>query len=149
MRTEPAKAKDLITLFEVSVDAAAFVSPAYFKRLPKKLSLRDVGWIAWSPQYDNLVPNPQLRALIPDFQPVFSSDNFLVQLGACQAGIGAMILSRRFHRFSAGERLVELPFDLGPRAKGPMFVVCSKRMALVPRVAAVVDLLQRELSVRE
>lgn len=145
LRGEPAKAKDLVTLFEVSIDAAVFAAPAYAKRLPKKPTLADIDWIAWSSAYDNVVPNPQLRALVPDFRPVFTSDNYLVQLAACVGGVGAMILSRRFHRLSQVDRLVELPFPLGPRGQSKMALVCSKRMALVPRVAAVIELLKKEL----
>jgi DNA-binding transcriptional LysR family regulator len=146
LRGEPARAKDLETLFETSVDAAAFVSPAYRKRLPKKVGPGDVAWIAWSTAYDNVVPNPQLRAMIPDFQPSFTSDNYLVQLAACTAGLGAMILSKRFRQMSPVKDLMELPFSLGPRAQSTMALVCAKRMAAIPRVAAVVALLREALS---
>jgi hypothetical protein len=40
--------------------------------------------LAWSPAYDEVPPNPQLRALVPDFRPAFTSDNFLVMLQAAE-----------------------------------------------------------------
>ena len=45
-------------------------------KLPKlPLGIGDVDWVAWAPPYDDVPPNPQLRALIPDFNPVFTTDN--------------------------------------------------------------------------
>ena len=35
--------------------------------------------------FEDLPPNPQLRALVPSFLPAFSSDNFLVLLAAAEA----------------------------------------------------------------
>jgi DNA-binding transcriptional LysR family regulator len=139
IRTERPRARDLTVLFELALQARIFVSAAYAKELPKPYGLKDIDWIAWAPPYENTTPNPEMRAMIPDFVPVFTSDNYLVQLAACAAGVGAMILSKSS---SNPGRLVELDFDLGPRAKASMFVVCSKRMAQVPRIAAVARLLR-------
>ena len=52
-----------------------------------------------APPFEDIPPTPQLKRLIPDFRPAFTSDNYLVQWRACEAGLGAMILGGLRHRF--------------------------------------------------
>ena len=99
--------------------------------------------IGWAPPLDHLSPNPELARLIPGFRPIFASDDFLVQLRAAEAGIGAIFLGRARHRFSASS-LVELDVDFG-NLKRSLHLVCAKRALDIPRVRAVADLLAREL----
>ena len=145
LRSETPRSKDLATLFSLKMQGAAFASRSYARRLPKKYGVADVAWIGWAPPYQHLPPNPQLAAMIPGFQPAFTSDNYLVQLAAIDAGLGAMVLTRSFHRFSQVTRFVELAIDFGPRAMIPLHVVCAKRLQAVPRIRAVIDLLRKEL----
>ncbi len=79
------------------------------------------------------------------FRPVFTSNDFLVQIAAVEAGVGVMILGRRFHRRSRIDQLVELKMDLGPAAHATFHVVVAKRMVDVPRIRAVIDVLRAEL----
>ena len=86
----------------------------------------DLDWIAWAPPHDQAPPNPQLAALLGErFRPVFTSNDYLVQLAAVEAGVGAMVLGRKFHRLSRIGQLVELAIDFGagvardlPRRRG-------------------------------
>jgi DNA-binding transcriptional LysR family regulator len=134
---------ELLTLASLRHEVGAFASPAYAKTLPKKPRLSDVAWIGWAPPLDHLSPNPELAKMIPGFEPVFASDDFLVQLRAAEAGIGAIFLGRVKHRFSTAT-LVELDVDVGPIVRS-LHLVCAKSALDIPRVRAVADLLVREL----
>ncbi|HEX4406584.1 MAG TPA: LysR family transcriptional regulator [Polyangia bacterium] len=137
---------DLVGVASVEVQAAVFVSKGYARRLPKKVGLADLDWIAWAPPHESTPPNPQLAALLGEaFRPVFTSNDYLVQLAAVEAGVGAMVLGRRFHRLSRIGQLVELPIDLGPSGRTTFHLVVAKRMADVPRIRAFVDVLLGEL----
>jgi DNA-binding transcriptional LysR family regulator len=105
-----------------------------------------VAWICWAPPYDQLPPNPQLEQLIPDFAPVFTSDNQLVQRQAAEAGLGAIMLGNVRHRFQRASTLVPLKLDLGPSAESAIYLVCAKSALEIPRVRIVAELLAQELS---
>ncbi|HLK90528.1 MAG TPA: LysR family transcriptional regulator [Polyangia bacterium] len=131
---------DLVGLAAVEVRAAAFAARSYARRLPRKYGLGDIDWIAWAPPFDDTTPNPQLRAALGErFRPVFTSNDYLVQLAATFAGAGAMVLGRRFHKLSRVGELVELAIDLGPAARSTFHLVVAKRMVDVPRIRAVAD----------
>jgi DNA-binding transcriptional LysR family regulator len=137
--------RELVALAEVSVRAAAFASKAYARRLPRRYGFGDVDWIAWAPPYDELPPNPQLAAAIPGFRPVFTSNDFLVQLSAVEAGVGAMVLGRAFSRLSRIRALTELALDFGPRADTTLYIVAARRMVDVPRIRVVADAMLAEI----
>ncbi len=139
---------DLVLVHSVTHTAAVFVSRSLKARLPRKVTLQSLPWVAWSPQFDAVPPNPQLRAAIPDFAPVFTADHYLVQLAAAEAGVGAMILGSNLHRFKRETSLVPLDVDLGPWAKQTLHLVCAKSALDIPRVRRVADLLISELSTR-
>jgi DNA-binding transcriptional LysR family regulator len=67
------------------------------------------------------------------FRKVFTSNDYLVQIAAVEAGVGAMVLGRKFHRLSRIDRLVELKVDLGPAALFTFHLVVAKRMVDDPR----------------
>jgi DNA-binding transcriptional LysR family regulator len=110
------------------------------------VGLGDLDWIAWAPPFEGTPPNPQLAAALGErFRPAFTSNDFLVQLAALEAGVGAMVLGRRYHKLSRIGELVELPIDLGPAARSTFHLVAAKRMVDVARVRAFVDVLLAEL----
>ena len=146
LRSRAPSEHDLVGLAAVDVQAAIFVSRAYARRLPKKVGLGELDWIAWAPPHENTPPNPQLAAILGEaFRPVFTSNDYLVQLAAVEAGVGAMVLGRRFHRLSRIGQLVELDLDLGAAARTMFHLVVAKRMVDVPRIRAFVDVLLGEL----
>ncbi|MBK7858674.1 MAG: LysR family transcriptional regulator [Archangiaceae bacterium] len=136
---------DLVNVATLQLPVAICVSKGYAARLPPKPSVAHLDWVAWAPPFDDVPPNPQLRAMVPDFKPVFTSDNFLVLIRACEAGVGAMPLSPISHRFSLPNALVPLDLPLGPHASTPLNLVCARSALDVPRVKAVADLLVDEL----
>src|SRR4051812_42556449 len=138
---------DLVCLARVKVRAAAFAAKSYARRLPRRYGLADVDWIAWSPPFEQTPPNPQLAAALGErFRPVFTANDYLVQLAAMEAGVGAMVLSDRFHRLSRVGQLARLALDVGPQAID-FYLVVAKRMADVPRIRVVADALVGALDI--
>lgn len=143
----PPPGGDLIAVASLETKLHVYVARSMLARLPKKkqLSLSELDWVAWSAAFDDVPPNPQLRALIPDFKPAFTTDNFLVMLQAAEAGLGAMVLGRPPHRFGRPTELEPLDIPLGALGTSHLHLVCAKSALDVPRVKAVADLLCEEL----
>jgi len=137
---------DVITLDEVMFPIGAYASSGYARTLPAKYDFRDIDWIAWASKYEMVSPNLELAARIPDFRPAFTSDDYSVQSAACQAGVGAMILLKTPHRLTRPGELVELKLKLPPELRAPLTIACHKRMADLPKVRIVVDLLRQEFA---
>lgn len=136
---------ELTVVHTVEVANAPHAAPELAGRLPRRPRLEELPWIAWAPPYQDLPPNPQLAALAPGHLPAFTSDDILVQLAAAEAGAGVMVLPRIRHRFSRQTRLVPLPVDLGPHARGQMHLVAPRSALDVPRIRRVADLLVAEM----
>lgn len=144
LRLQANVSSELAVLGSFTVPNAVMVAKSYAARLPRKPKLAELDWIAWAPPFEDVAPNPQLKALIPDFKPSFTSDNYLVQWRACEAGLGAMIFSRMRYRFTQTTSLVPLDIDLGPHLESTTHLVCAKSALAVPRVRAVADLILEE-----
>jgi DNA-binding transcriptional LysR family regulator len=129
--------RDLVSVGRLTMPNAVVVASSYAARLKKKPRLEDLDWIAWAPPFEDLAPNPELAAVVPDFRPVFTSDNYLVQWRACEAGVGAML---RGHHFSFPSPVIALDIDLGPHATSTLHLVCARSALAVPRIRAVADL---------
>lgn len=146
LRSQAPAQRDLVTVGSLHFDAVAHASRAYAEKLPRKAKLADVDFIGWAPPLDHLPPNPELARLIPGFSPSFASDDFLVQLRAAEAGLGAIFLGRVRHRFSPREpTLVELDLDFPP-VPSSLHLVAAKSALGIPRVAAVAERLAAVLA---
>ena len=145
LRTKPANQVDLVTVASFEHPNAIFGAKEYVARLPRRPALVDLDWICWAPPYEDLAPNPQLAELVPGFVPVFTSDSYLVQRQAAEAGIGVMALGDWRHRFARPTALVPLKLDLGPHARSASYLVCAKSALDIPRVRLVAELLAEEL----
>ena len=60
--------------------------------MPPKPSATQLDWISWAPPFDQLLSYQELQQLIPDFAPAVCADDINVQLAACLAGAGVMLL---------------------------------------------------------
>jgi DNA-binding transcriptional LysR family regulator len=119
---------------------------ALVARRPDVLSKADLLAAIWPDAYViEANANPQLAALIPNFRPVFASDDYIVQRRAAEAGVGAFFMHKARHRFNLDSELVPLGMDLGPHATSDLHVVCAKSALGVARVRAVAELLKDEL----
>jgi DNA-binding transcriptional LysR family regulator len=145
LRLRRPQGKDLEVLTEVEYENAAWVSNALAKKLPKNPRPRDVPWVGWAPPFEELPPQPMLESIIPGFIPAFTSDNFLVNLAAAEAGAGAIVLGRVTHRFSRARGMVPIDLDLGPAKRGVLCLVCAKSALDIPRVRLVADLLREQV----
>jgi DNA-binding transcriptional LysR family regulator len=138
--------RDLVTLTSVEHGVAAYATPEYIAQLPRGYRFADVGFVGWCPPLEHLPPNPQLAAVIPGFRPIFASDDYLVQMRAAEAGVGAIILGRIRSPGALPTRLGELKLDFG-KMTSSLHLVCARSSLTIPRVRAVADLLARELQV--
>lgn len=140
---------DLVCMDEISSAMRVYTSKAYAAKLPPHPNLADLDWICWAAPYDDLRTNQELSALIPDFKPAFTSDDYVVQIAACKAGVGAMILPQVLHHHAGLrelQKLHELDIDLGPDAVGSLYLVCHKRHRHLPKVQLVMDFISREFA---
>jgi DNA-binding transcriptional LysR family regulator len=145
LRLRRPQGKDVEVLMEVEFEYAAWVSNALAKRLPKHPRPRDVPWVGWAPPFEELPPQPMLESIIPGFVPAFTSDNFLVNLSAAEAGAGAIVLGRVTHRFSRARGIVPIDLDMGAAKRGVLCLVCAKSALDIPRVRLVADLLREQM----
>lgn len=145
LRSRPPTQRDLMLVHAFTHKTDAFVSKSYAKKLPKQPSLREIDFIAWGPPFEQFPPNPQLAELIPNFAPVFASDDFIVQMRAAEAGVGAIFMQKVRHRFNRESQLVPLGLELGQHGKSTVHVVCAKSALGVARIRAVAELLKAEL----
>jgi DNA-binding transcriptional LysR family regulator len=143
LRLRPADQRDLVTLASLEDDVGIFASPSYAAKLGKKPSFTALDFIAWAPPLDRMTPNAELSKLIPGFRPAFAADDYLVQMRACEAGLGVMFLGRARHP-SSRLKLVEIDVD-APLPKTALHLVCAKRALDIPRVRAVADALIAEM----
>lgn len=145
LRLRRPQGKELEVLEEIEYENAAFVSTTLAKKLPKQPRPRDVPWVGWAPPFEDLPPQPMLEAVVPNFVPAFTSDNFLVNLAAAEAGAGAIVLGRVTHRFSRARGLVPIDVDMGAAKRGVLCLVCAKSALDIPRVRLVADLLREQI----
>jgi DNA-binding transcriptional LysR family regulator len=144
--SRPDTRRALVAVASVREPVTAFATRVYLDTLPRGYGLADLAWIGWPPSHDHLPPNPQLAARIPDFRPAFTSDDFLVQLRAAEAGLGAILLSPMRDHFAMPTRLVPMDLDLGRQAVSTTHLICARSALAIPRVRAVAELLAAELA---
>jgi DNA-binding transcriptional LysR family regulator len=145
LRTRAPTSEDLTVVTTLRHENAVVATREYAAKLPRRYGFADVGWVAWAPPFEDVPPNPQLEALIPDFRPTFTADNYLVLLRAVECGLGATVLGQVRHRFARTTPLVPLALELGPHAHGEMHLVCAKSSLDISRVRRVAELLEEEL----
>ncbi|HCI13065.1 MAG TPA: LysR family transcriptional regulator [Gallionellaceae bacterium] len=144
LRSEKPTDTDLVCIDEIASTMRVYASKDYAAKLPPEPTLADLDWICWAAPYDELRTNQELHATIPNFKPAFTSDDYIVQLAACTAGAGTMILPQILHGHAGQQTLQELDIDLGPEAVGHLYVVCHKRHRHLPKVRLVTDLISQE-----
>jgi len=136
--------RDLLVLATATHPVAAFAAPSLAATLPPNARLADVPWIAWAPPFEDLPPNPQLAKLIPGFEPVFAATDYIVQIRAAEAGVGAIVLDHAARRFALPSPLVALPLSFG-KLTSSLQLICARSSLAIPRVKAVADVLAKEL----
>lgn len=138
IRELPSTEPSLVTLASLTTPIAVYAASSYAERVGEGVELGEVDWICWSSPYLHLSPRPELEALIPGFAPALESDDFLVQLRACELGMGAMILPALDEVPATQEKLVRLEVRGLPRTRTHSHLVCARSVRHVPRVRAVI-----------
>ncbi|MDN3683121.1 LysR family transcriptional regulator [Vibrio tapetis subsp. quintayensis] len=142
MRTRFNPTDDLVCLATITSDMCVMASPTYAQSLPSKPSFEDIRWICWPDSHNHLKLNQILQSVIPDFKPMFTSDDFSVQVAACEAGVGAMVLFDSIRLNNMLENLVTIPIDIQQYGGGELFLVAHKRQAYLPKIKRVVDAME-------
>lgn len=146
LRTGKPTDADLVCLDEVSSAMRVYTSKSYAAQLPCSPKLSDLDWIGWAEHAGDQLTNQKLGALIANFKLAFSSDDFTVQVTACKAGMGAMVLPQGFHQHTSLHELQEIDLDIGPNAVGSLYLVCHKRHRHLPKVQLVMDFISQEFA---
>ncbi len=136
--------RSLVSLATVTSTVAAYATSALIATLPPKPRIADVPWIAWAPPFEDLAPSSYLAKLIPGFQPVFAANDYIVQIRAAEAGVGAIFLTGASSRFALPSPLVELPVSFG-QLSSSLHLVCARASLMIPRVKAVAEVIAKEL----
>lgn len=141
IRARPPTEHALTELARIETPVGVFAAPRYRERFGDRIGLAELDWITWAHPFTHLEPYGLLRRTIPDFEPVFASDSYLVQCRAAQAGIGALFASVAN---APAYGLVPLPVDLPP-FDSTQYVVAATSALRIPRVRVVVDALLAQL----
>ena len=146
IRTNRPTNPDLIALHSEKIRVGVFAAADYCKKISQPCTWQDLDWVTWAKPHEQVAPRPMLERLIPNFQPAFTSDNYLVQLAAVKAGLGAFIMDipsaidpstiTPTKKTNWPQPLMEI--DMGISLPDSEFhFVCAKSLQFVPRVAVV------------
>lgn len=134
IRTKKPTEPELVCLFQAEIQPKVYGAKSYVSTLDQPCKWEDLAWISWSGRHASLSPRPMLEKAIPNFEPVFASDDFLVQKAAAIAGLGAMILGTLSNEEK--KQLVEI--DIGVKLPTvPWFLVCAKSITQLPKIQRV------------
>lgn len=120
----------------IALELRPFASREYAANIGRTTSPSKIAWIGWAPPFDDVSPNTALRRRFPGWEPRFASDDYLLQMRACEVGLGAMLLPQAHPRYRAHSRLVELDVDFAP-IRRVVTLLCPRSAATIPRVRAV------------
>lgn len=149
LRISPPADSELLCLDSIASKWGVYAAPSYAAQLPPHPSLAQLDWITWAPPFDQLLSYQELQQLIPDFAPAVCADDINVQLAACLAGAGVMLLPQvlqQHSRLPHLRQLLQLDVDLGPAPAGEMFLVCHQRQRELPKMQKVIEALQAEFA---
>jgi DNA-binding transcriptional LysR family regulator len=135
---------DLDILDSLTSSVCVFASVQYRNRLPPKTRIDQLDWIAWAPPYEHLALNALLNSHIPNFQPVFTSDDFLVLLAACRAGIGVLPLASAMSRLNGADSLVPITLAKFPLIETELFLVGHKRHRHLTKLQPVISAIKAQ-----
>ena len=125
LRTSSGKTEsnELLCLATIASEMLIYAHPDYVKTLSDQPKLEELRWISWPENFDHLSLNQILKQKIPNFRPAFSSDDFNVQMSACAAGVGAMVLPKALHFHPLLNGLVPINIDISAYGAGELNLV--------------------------
>ena len=147
LRLSPPSHPDLQCIDCFSAPLRVQASRTYAAQLKDGYQPDDLDWICWAPPHENQPINQKIRQLVPNIKPAFTSDNFLVQVSACAAGLGAMVMAKYPPGYGYAFDWVDLNINLGADAITTLYLICHKRHLQLQRVEAVIEGIQQEFKV--
>ncbi len=139
LRTSKAESSELLCLASIPSEMMIYGHPDYVQTLDSTPKLEDLRWICWSQSLDHLAMNKILNEKIENFRPVFCSDDFNVQMSACAAGVGVMVLPKALHFHPLLNSLVPVNIDMSEYCSGELNLVVHQRQAYLPKVRLVIN----------
>lgn len=134
IRTKNPTEPELVCLYQAEIQPKVYGAKSYVAKLRQPCKWADLAWISWAGRYRSLSPRSMLEKTIPEFEPVFASDDFLVQKAAAVAGLGAIILGT----ISKEEEQQLVEIDVGVQLPTvTWFLVCAKSMTQMPKIQTV------------
>lgn len=133
------ESNELLCLATLKSEMLIYAHPDYVKTLSDQPKLEELRWISWSENLEHLSLNQILKQKIPNFRPAFSSDDSNVQMSACAAGVGAMVLPKALHFHPLLNALVPINIDISAYGEGELNLVVHKRQAYLPKVRIVIN----------
>lgn len=137
LRTHEVIEPGLMTLGKLRSKPGLYASADYAASLSAAATISDLDLICWSDDQGHFQVNRELNRMVPGFKPVFSSDDFNVQLAACVQGLGAMVLFDGIMGHPMLKSLVLLPVPLDREYLGEVFIQVHRRLYGLPRIMAV------------
>lgn len=141
LRSVQDKHGDLASVARITHQNHVYAAKALCKTLEPPYEFAKLPWLGWSREFDHMLPNAMLRSLIPNFEPVFTSDDFLVMVNAAEAGVGVVAMADPIARLLHRSALVPLDIDLGPYNTAETHLVGTASALRLPKVRAVADAL--------
>ena len=140
VRTRLPSQAELVVLLSLEVEVGVFAAPSLASKYPGVVSAAELPWVTWGYPLEHIEPRPYLEAQLEPFRIGFTSNDYLVQRRAVEAGLGAFILPRARNPDDPWSELVELQteLDFPPQMT---HVVCARSMRQVPRVRKAVELI--------
>lgn len=144
VRTRPPLEPELMSLASGRTRVGVYAAASYAARVVGEPGWADLDWITWTGARSGVAPRPMLERVVPDFRPAFESDDYLVQLAALSAGLGAMVLGAPAADGPFAS-LVRIPMEVDlPDAE--FHLVCARSARHIPRVRRVSDLLMARMA---
>jgi molybdate transport repressor ModE-like protein len=122
----------------VDLTLSAYAAESYAATRQQVTDPAELDWIGWAPPLDDLSPNNVLQRLIPDLRLAFASDDYLLQVRACELGLGAMLLPAPHPAFAPAMPLRRMNLSVPPiRRRLSLLVPRSARA--IPRVNRILE----------
>lgn len=134
VRTRPSSSADQINFSSFKFRNSIYLNRSVAKKFKSNQKLEDLPWIAWDDEHAHLPPNPQLKSLIKDFTPSFTTNEASVMLSAAEAGLGGIVLPEIVAQHLRKTSLIPLDISLGQWQEGEIYVVVSRAGMGITRI---------------
>lgn len=144
LRSYRPQSGDLVAVKLIEAKMAIVASPAFVEEVRVLSDPASIPWISWGPAMAHLPDALWLRESVPETQIVLRTDSIDVQVQACLAGVGALLVAESLAQEMG---LVKMPLagELKGRFEdfpaGALWLVGHRALRHVPRVAAIWNIL--------